>query len=76
MPKQTEVKISYSLGAKLNMGNYEMVDIHVSESETWSVEDLPPEENVETLSRLRYEVLKERVSARVQADVDETRNSK
>lgn len=36
-PKLLELKLSYSLGVKANLGNFESADAHVSRGETWDV---------------------------------------
>lgn len=43
MPKQTELSVSYSVGVKANIGNYESTDVHLSKSEKWDVADLNDE---------------------------------
>lgn len=37
MPKLVEVKVSRSYGVKINLGNYESADAHVSQTETFDV---------------------------------------
>lgn len=66
MPKPTQVEavVSYSAGVKANIAKFESADIHVSESERWNVEGLT-EDLVEAWLADRYDVLKERVDARV-----------
>ena len=44
MPKQIDINLSYSFGAKKNLGNYESADFHLSRSERWDVSDLDDEE--------------------------------
>lgn len=43
-PKLIELKVSYSVGVKANIGNYESADAHVSRGETWDVTGLTEEE--------------------------------
>ena len=43
-PKLTELKVSYSVGVKANLGNYENADAHVSRGETWDVTGMTEEE--------------------------------
>lgn len=40
MSELREIKISYSVGCKVNLGNYENVDMFFSETETYGVEGL------------------------------------
>lgn len=43
-PKLTELKVSYSVGVKANIGNYESADAHVSRGETWDVTGMTEEQ--------------------------------
>jgi len=70
MANQIEHKISYSVGTKLNMGNYESADIHLSETETWEVQD---NNEAETLSQERFGVLRERLDSRLVEIANEVR---
>jgi hypothetical protein len=66
----TEIRVSYSVGFKKNMGNYQSADVHVSESETYDVSGLDTD-TARTLSDERYEVLKERVDERLSFSLEE-----
>lgn len=43
-PKLIELKVSYSIGVKANLGNYESADAHVSRGETWDVTGMTEED--------------------------------
>ena len=60
MPKLTEVRLSYSVGMKANIGNYESADFHINEGETWDVSDLSTEE-VATFVNDRHYKLREKL---------------
>ena len=59
-PKLIEIKVSRGYGIKINLGNYESADTHVSESETWDVTGLP-EDEVDALRAQRSEDLETRL---------------
>ncbi len=40
MAETTEINVSYSVGLKVNLGNYESADFHLSESHRIDVSDL------------------------------------
>jgi hypothetical protein len=73
MAHQTEVRVSYSVGAKINVGNYQNIDIHVSETETWNVES-ETQEAIDTLSQTRYNDLKQRLDDRLSESIVEAQN--
>jgi len=60
VPTPTEMSVSFSFGTKINLGNYESADVHVSRSERWNVEGLS-EEEICAHYDARYEVLQEAV---------------
>lgn len=37
-PTPVDTNISFSFGCKVNLGNYESADVHMSMSERWNVE--------------------------------------
>lgn len=57
MADQIEKKVSYSVGMKVNVGNYQSVDVHISESDTFDVSDLSPQE-VDDMAVARYNYLR------------------
>jgi len=59
-PKPTELGISYSIGTKVNIKNYESVDVHISESEKYDVTGMSVAD-VEELWKKRYEALTQRL---------------
>lgn len=67
MAVKTEVRVSYSVGVKANLGNYESADVHLSESESYSVEGMS-EEEIETLKDERYEALRDKLTDRISAE--------
>jgi hypothetical protein len=66
----TEIKVSYSVGYKKNMGNYQSADIHLSESETYDVSTLDADAS-EKLSEARYEALRVRLDTRLLEALEE-----
>lgn len=70
--KQTEARLSYSVGAKVNIGNYESVDVHLSESEAYDVTELSQEE-ISLLTENRYLALKDKLDKRLHESVIEAR---
>lgn len=63
-PIQTELSVNYSAGTKVNIGNYESIDAHVSRSERYNVEGLSPEA-IDQFYAERYEALQKEVGALV-----------
>lgn len=43
-PRLIELKVSYSVGVKANLGNYESADAHVSRGEVWDVTGMSEED--------------------------------
>lgn len=68
--EQTEKKVSYSVGMKVNIGNYQTVDLHVSESDTFSTAGLSPQE-VDDLAVARYNYLREKLDQALTVAVSE-----
>lgn len=66
-----EKRLSYSAGMKVNVGNYQSVDVHVSESETVDVSAGISDEDAELLVAERYAALKERVDDRLKESLAE-----
>jgi hypothetical protein len=52
----TEINVSYSIGAKVNIGNYESVDVHFSRSEKYDTTGLTSED-IDKLWNERYQEL-------------------
>ena len=63
-PPMTEARISYSYGAKMNLGNYESADIHLSRAETFDVTGMSDEEIADFMQE-RHDLLKEDVDEKV-----------
>lgn len=63
MPKQTELNVSYSVGIKANIGNYESADNHYSRSEKWDVSDIEVDE-IDALYQERFEALQAELDAK------------
>jgi hypothetical protein len=59
-PTPVELRISYSIGTKVNIGNFESVDFHLSESESYDVTGMTVSE-VEAFWNEREEALHERL---------------
>lgn len=72
--EQTELRVSYSVGFKANMGNYESADVHFSEAETYDVAALSPEE-IAGLSDERNTALREKLDERVGVALKELREA-
>lgn len=79
MPELLEVNVSYSVGLKVNLGNYESADFHLSESHRIDVSDMTvnsPEEidafvnevRNEIATRLGEEIVARGVAAREERD--------
>lgn len=71
-PQLIEKRISYSVGAKINLGNYESGDVHVSESETWNVSEMDAD-LVDDYIAGCYAQLRQRVDERANAEIAELR---
>jgi hypothetical protein len=57
-----EIKVSYSVGTKVNLGNFENVDVFFSETETYGVEGLP-EADIAKLRNAKFAQMRERLDA-------------
>lgn len=64
MPEQTELTVSYSIGTKVNLGNYESADVHLSETERWDVRGMSPLE-IDQFATDRYLSLHSKLGERV-----------
>lgn len=70
--KQTELSTSYSVGMKVNIGNYQSVDVHVSERRTFDVSALDSEE-IESLSAGTHAELRDVLDERLTIAVAEVK---
>ena len=68
--KITEKSVSYSIGVKANIGNYQSVDAHWSESEKWDVSGLTPDE-ADALREERLSAIRPRLEANALAFLEE-----
>ena len=68
----TEVRVSYSMGVKCNIGDYESADYHVSEAETWVIPEGTDDHLVQEFVDSRRAALEEKIDARVFAKYGET----
>lgn len=59
-PTPVEITVSYSIGTKVNIGNYENVDVHVAESEKYDVTGMSVAE-IEEFWGERYQKLHDRL---------------
>jgi hypothetical protein len=76
VPTLVQASVTYSAAVKANLGDFENADTAVTESETWNVEGLTPEQTEAWLAD-RYDVLKERVDERVtEFYVEQSKNCK
>ncbi len=73
MPKQLELTVSYSLGVKANLGNYESGDAHISKTEKWDVSDLKDDEIV-AFESARYVELHKLLGPRIEEEYREMKN--
>jgi hypothetical protein len=73
MPKQTELKVSYSIGCKVNLGNFESADVHLSTSETWDVTDQTDDE-ISLFEARRYVELHKLLGPRIEDECKEMKN--
>jgi tRNA(Phe) wybutosine-synthesizing methylase Tyw3 len=73
LTEQTELKLSYSVGMKVNVGNYQSVDVHLSEARTFDVtgEDA---DAIDNLSITVYNELREKIDNRLTEAVNEVKN--
>lgn len=72
MANQTTRRVSYSVGTKMNIGNYESADFHISESIEFDVTGETDEE-IDALAEHHYDSLRERVDERLNTAVAELR---
>jgi hypothetical protein len=64
---QTEMSVSYSIGTKVNIGNYESVDVHFSRSEKYDTTGLT-KAAVDALWNVRYQELHDELGDLVLAE--------
>lgn len=69
-PKLTEISVSYSVGVKANLGNYESADVHLSRTERWNVEGLTAD-GATALYDARYGEIREELGARIEKEYAE-----
>lgn len=72
---QTELRVSYSVGYKVNMGGYESADVHLSESAGFDVTELDADA-IQALSDATYEALKDKLDQLLYDNVVELKPSK
>lgn len=72
-PTQTEARVTYSIGVKVNLGNYQSADVHLSEGETWNVEGMSDDEVREFLAT-RWTDLHDRLGAQIEDEAKELRS--
>lgn len=70
MPKLEKLEISYQLGIKANLGNFESGDIHVARSETWDVEGMS-QEDIDALYEARRRELKTELDGLIESEYKE-----
>lgn len=58
MSETTEIKVTYSVGIKVNLGNYESADFHLSEGHTLDVTGMSDEDIAAEADRVRVEIAK------------------
>lgn len=69
-----EKRLSYSIGMKINVGNYQSVDVHLSESTAFSTEGLS-QDDIDIETEQEYKVLREKVDQRFVDAVNEVKES-
>jgi hypothetical protein len=72
--KQTEKRISYSVGMKVNTGGFQNVSINLSEADTFDVEGMTQEE-IDAFAAERYEALREKLDNELTEVVSELKDS-
>lgn len=70
----TERSVSYSIGMKLNIGNYQSLDFHISESERFDPSGLTDTEIDDEATKV-YKELKERVDAKLIESITEAKET-
>lgn len=74
-PPMVEMNVNYSIGTKVNIGNYESVDVHISETEKYNVEGFSQAE-IDDFWGERYAALHERLGDLILREKDEVLDSK
>ena len=69
-PALSEITVSYSVGVKANLGNYESGDCHLSRTEKWDVRGMD-EQAASEFANTRYSVLKEELDSQVEKEYKE-----
>lgn len=67
MPEPVELTVSFSFGAKKNLGNYENADFHVSSTERWNVEGMT-QKQIDKFYSDQFKVVKDRVMTKANAE--------
>jgi hypothetical protein len=73
VPKITELRVTYSVGVKANIGNYESADAHLSRGETWQVEDLSLED-ADTFYAGRMGAMRQELGRQVETEYKELKS--
>jgi len=63
-PPMTEARLSYSYGLKMNLGNYESADVHISRSETFDVSGMS-DVDIADFMETRYRLLREEIDGKM-----------
>jgi hypothetical protein len=72
-PKQAklvQMGMSYSVGTKVNLGDFESADFRLSRDEKWDVTDLTPDQ-AKALYRERYETARTELGDAIEWERDE-----
>lgn len=75
MPNLIDVRYSYSVGAKVNIGNYESVDVFFSETHGFDPVGLTPEETTDFIEESRNQLI-ERLDSKLSDIVTTLREDK
>lgn len=74
-PQQTELSVSYSVGAKVQIVKYELTaDVHLSRSEKWNVEGMTQDE-IDSFYQERYQALSVELGEKAALEVEELTSS-
>lgn len=69
-PRLTAIRTSYSVGVKVNLGNFESADFRLSLDETWDVSDLTVDQT-KALNKERYEYMRDELGKRIEKEAAE-----